>query len=251
MQIIRAIVASLSLATLASCTDTPSSSGAERVVQIVQVGDANGTLKFFPEKIKADVGSVVQFQFYPRNHTITESSFAAPCIPIAANLTTPERPGQRSGFVPVTADAQFRPIYNLIVNDTRPMWIFCGQQPHCIRGMAMVINQNETDPAKTLEKYKEAAALLPPPPGAAGSSAASSAPATAAPSAASSVSTVTPPSATVTAGPSLSASATSAAGALGGTTSASIATFTGGAGTQKMPAMVMVGLVVGAMGAVL
>lgn len=66
MQIIRAIVASLSLATLASCTDTPSSSGAERVVQIVQVGDANGTLKFFPEKIKADVGSVVQFQFYPR-----------------------------------------------------------------------------------------------------------------------------------------------------------------------------------------
>ena len=35
-------------------------------VQVVQVSDMNSTLKFFPEEIKAEAGSMVQFQFYPK-----------------------------------------------------------------------------------------------------------------------------------------------------------------------------------------
>ena len=34
-------------------------------VQVVQVSDRNATLKFYPEEIKAEPGSMVQFQFYP------------------------------------------------------------------------------------------------------------------------------------------------------------------------------------------
>lgn len=35
-------------------------------VQVVQVGSSNGTLRFFPDNIKADVGTMVQFQFQPK-----------------------------------------------------------------------------------------------------------------------------------------------------------------------------------------
>lgn len=43
----------------------------ELMVQIVSVGDNNGTLKYFPEDIQAPVGSVVQFQFHPKVCFIT------------------------------------------------------------------------------------------------------------------------------------------------------------------------------------
>lgn len=212
--------------------------GVERVVQIVNVGDNNGSLKFFPEKIVAEVGSIVQFQFYPKNHTITESSFAAPCVPIASNLTTPERPGQKSGFVPVSADTTFRPVYNLIVNDTKPMWIFCGQQPHCARGMAMVINQNMSSPDKTLEKYKEAAAKLAPAAPPAGSPSAPPSPPVPPTGAATSAAAISTTTAT-----SIAAS-NSGGPALSGTTTSSspIQTFSGAAEKQIAPAAGMLGL---------
>lgn len=53
-----------------STTPTPSSDpndpNATRLVQVVKVSDNNGTLKFWPESIKANVGDVVQFHFYPK-----------------------------------------------------------------------------------------------------------------------------------------------------------------------------------------
>ncbi|KAK5047736.1 hypothetical protein LTR84_006401 [Exophiala bonariae] len=130
------------------------------MVQVVSVADANGSLKYFPNKIDAPVGSIVQFQFHPKNHTITESSFAEPCKPLAANLTSAMRPGIRSGFIPVKGDEPFTPVYNVLVNDTKPIWIFCGQVNHCQRGMAMVINQAPSGP-NTIEKYIENAGKLP------------------------------------------------------------------------------------------
>lgn len=44
----------------------PNDPNAPRLVQIVRVGDNNGSLKFFPEKIKANKGDVIQFHFYPK-----------------------------------------------------------------------------------------------------------------------------------------------------------------------------------------
>jgi len=162
-------------------------------------------------------------------------------MPMAANLTSETRPGQKSGFVPVTADAEFRPVYNLIVNDTKPIWIFCGQKPHCSKGMSMVINQNDTS-GKTLEMYQAAAAKLPPAGPPASSPAAppaSSATQVVSASVASSVfggataSAVAPPAA----GPSLAGTVTSAAVQTGSAT-ASIGTFTGAAvPARELPAM--------------
>ena len=135
----------------------------ELIVQIVSVSDANGSLKYYPDNIQAAPGSVVQFQFHPKNHTITESSFAEPCKPMAANLTSDTRPGLKSGFVPVTGTETTTPVYNVLINDTKPIWLYCGQGPHCQKGMSMVINQNMSSSDKTIEAYKAAAAQLPVP----------------------------------------------------------------------------------------
>lgn len=62
MYLISATAIALCLASIVSGQNPAS----ETVVQIVQVSDTNGTLAFFPDQITADVGSVVQFQFYPK-----------------------------------------------------------------------------------------------------------------------------------------------------------------------------------------
>lgn len=36
------------------------------IVQVVSVSDANGSLKYFPDNVKAPVGSIVQFQYHPK-----------------------------------------------------------------------------------------------------------------------------------------------------------------------------------------
>ncbi|RMZ89471.1 hypothetical protein DV736_g3298, partial [Chaetothyriales sp. CBS 134916] len=136
----------------------------ELLVQVVSVSDANGSLKYFPDSVQAPVGSIVQFQFHPKNHTVTESTFAEPCKPVAlvnASLITPTRPGLKSGFQPVTASDTETPVYNVLINDTKPIWVYCGQTNHCQKGMAMVINQNLSSTDKTIEAYIAAAAQLP------------------------------------------------------------------------------------------
>jgi hypothetical protein len=58
------------------------------------------------------------------------------------------------------ANQEFTPVYNVLVNDTKPIWIFCGQVNHCEKGMAMVINQNSSSP-NTIEAYIANAAKIP------------------------------------------------------------------------------------------
>jgi len=48
------------------------------MVQVVSVADANGSLKYFPNKIDAPVGSIVQFQFHPKVNSIAHDGFPEP-----------------------------------------------------------------------------------------------------------------------------------------------------------------------------
>jgi len=47
--------------------------------QTVHVGGSAG-LVFTPEFIMCDVGTVVEFQFDVKNHTLTQSTFPEPCV---------------------------------------------------------------------------------------------------------------------------------------------------------------------------
>lgn len=84
---------------------------------------------------------MVQFQFLAGNHTATQSDFDHPCMPI--NMVNPSVQGIFSSFQPVAASASKNevPVFTVMVNDTKPMWFFCSQGPHCEKGMAMVINE--------------------------------------------------------------------------------------------------------------
>lgn len=127
-------------------------------VHTVQVGDKSGALKFYPEEIPdAAVGDLVQFQFYPVNHSVARSGFASPCVPLdpaTANGTS----GFFSGFMPVKPEDQYMPTFTIMINDTNPIWYYCATGRHCENGMVGVINPPKNSADRTLALYKAAAA---------------------------------------------------------------------------------------------
>jgi len=113
----------------------------------VQVG-ANGQLAFSPEAISAQPGDQVVFHFNPKNHTVTQSSFANPCA---------QKPGGfNSGFEPVMAN-QTQPTFAITVNDTQPTWVFCQQTGHCGKGMVFAVNCGADGSQNSFTNFKNAA----------------------------------------------------------------------------------------------
>ena len=129
----------LAATTTTSSASSVGTSTGQIVVHAVKVGNANGTLAYSPNNIKANVGDMVQFQFAPNNHTVTQSTFAQPCQPIALN--SPGTVGFYSGFMPVLATATTTPTYTIMINTTAAIWLYCSQGSHCQKGMVMVINE--------------------------------------------------------------------------------------------------------------
>lgn len=106
---------------------SPSISG----VHVVKVGD--GGLTFDPAEVKAAVGEVVEFHFYPRAHSVAQSSFDSPCQPL--NTT-----GFFSGPVKVS-DGVSEQVFSVTIKDEKkPLWYYCATGDHCQKGMVGVIN---------------------------------------------------------------------------------------------------------------
>lgn len=123
----------------------------------MNVGTKDGQLKFEPEQLDAAVGEMVQFQFYPINHSVARSNFANPCVPLdpaTANGTS----SFFSGFMPVSSSDKYMPTFTILVNETTPIWYYCATGKHCESGMAGVINPPKGNTDRTLAKYKAAAA---------------------------------------------------------------------------------------------
>ena len=51
------------------------------------VGGA-GALTFDPANITAQVGDTITFEFRAKNHTVTQSTFAAPCVDLTETSTS-------------------------------------------------------------------------------------------------------------------------------------------------------------------
>jgi plastocyanin len=92
----------------------------------------NGALEFNPSSLTAAMGDTVSFVFYPKNHTVTQSTFPVPCQPMANGID--------SGFQSVAANATAAPSFSVTVNQTTPLWFFCRQTGHCEQGMVFAIN---------------------------------------------------------------------------------------------------------------
>jgi len=118
-------------------------------VHDVQVGPG-GQLVYSPQAIAAAVGDQVVFHFNPKNHTVTQSSFANPCGAKAG--------GFDSGFEPVMANStQAQPTFTITVNDTQPIWVYCGQTGHCEKGMVFAVNCGGDGSANSFTNFQKAA----------------------------------------------------------------------------------------------
>jgi len=84
---------------------------------------------------------MVQFQFRGGNHTVTQSNFDNPCLPISA--VNQSILGIYSGYQPVAASQAMGqiPVFTVMINSTNPIWLYCSQGKHCQNGMSMVINE--------------------------------------------------------------------------------------------------------------
>ncbi|KAK0727690.1 hypothetical protein B0T26DRAFT_605630, partial [Lasiosphaeria miniovina] len=105
-----------------------------------------GSLVFTPDTVTAAVGNVIEFSF-PVNNSATMSDFDTPCTPAK------EAAGFHSGFF-ATSSRQNKTAFQITVNTTNPIFIYCGFLTHCQNGMTAVVNPNDT---QTLEAYRLAA----------------------------------------------------------------------------------------------
>lgn len=89
----------------ASTTSSPSSSSSEAassssngpITHTVDV--AKGGFTFVPDVILAKKGDVIEFNFFPDNHSVVRAEYGYPCIPY--ELTGVDKIGFFSGFKPV------------------------------------------------------------------------------------------------------------------------------------------------------
>ncbi|KAI1291627.1 Cupredoxin [Xylaria venustula] len=113
----------------AGATGTVAGTGA---THSVQVGGAAG-LVYTPASIQAAVGDMVIFTFGSQNHTVTQSSFATPCDPLANGMDSNFQPNPNNTVVPA-------PQVAMQVMTTDPIWFYCKQTGHCGKGMVFSIN---------------------------------------------------------------------------------------------------------------
>ncbi|KAF2751283.1 Cupredoxin [Sporormia fimetaria CBS 119925] len=124
--------------------------GAALAKDITVVAGKSG-LTFEPAEIQAEEGDIVWFKFWPKNHSVAQSTFDKPCQP-APN-------GFWSGYVPQSeAKASDTTFAIEVTNASAPIWFYCTQQQHCQNGMVGVINAPANNEERTLETFKEGAA---------------------------------------------------------------------------------------------
>ncbi|RJE26401.1 extracellular serine-rich protein [Aspergillus sclerotialis] len=126
--------------TTASSTESGSASSTTKSVDVGESG-----LTFNPDTIHIPAGGVVEFHFYPGDHSVAQAAFDNPCHPISDT-------GFFSGSMSSAKDG--KPVWSLTVNDTNPIWFYCGQVGHCQAGMVGVINPSGSD---MLDSFKSAA----------------------------------------------------------------------------------------------
>lgn len=137
-------------ATTTAAASSPS--GSVNVHVITAKIDEAGKNVFVPNNVQAAVGDMIQFQFWPRNHSVVRAAFDSPCQPLEG------ADGFYSGFMPVAQDATSMPTFTVMVNDTKPIWFYCSQGKHCQAGMVGVVNPTAN---RTIEAFTAAAALAP------------------------------------------------------------------------------------------
>jgi plastocyanin len=121
-----------------------------QTVHVVSVSSKSNEKIFTPNNIKVPAGDMIQFQFLGGNHSVVQSNFDNPCTPIQSHVANAT--GMFSGYMNVAASAGtgMIPIYTMMVQDEKPIWLYCSQGMHCQAGMVMVVNEKYVVPPPLL-----------------------------------------------------------------------------------------------------
>lgn len=94
---------------------------------VVWVAPTQGVLRYVPFAINASVGDTVKFVWGANNHTVTKGSELTPC-----NATSDS---------PFSSGLQLKDfVFEQVVNDTNPLFVYCAVPTHCAKGMFGIIN---------------------------------------------------------------------------------------------------------------
>ncbi|GJC92008.1 extracellular serine-rich protein [Colletotrichum higginsianum] len=137
-----------------SATGATSASAAE--THTIAVGVSG--YSFTPSKTEAKVGDTIEWIFYPDAHSVIRAEFGFPCTPY--EYVDIGRQGFYSGPQPVKAITNNMPRYQVVVNDTEPIFFYCGAPGSCYKEkMIGVVNEGQNS-TNTLAKQLEAALPL-------------------------------------------------------------------------------------------
>jgi len=148
---------SMSMGMDATPTGSAQPSGSVKV-WVVKVGDENDpkVLKFQPNNLQAAPGDMIQFHFANGNHSVVQSNFANPCVPMPMASDSKMMPFF-SGYMPIGDKAKTigMPAFTIMVQDTKPIWFYCSQGKHCENGMVGSVNAPTS--GNTLDAYTQKA----------------------------------------------------------------------------------------------
>ncbi|CZR50740.1 uncharacterized protein PAC_00614 [Phialocephala subalpina] len=147
------------LVAAASSASPSTTSSAPATTHSVQVG-ADG-LVFTPTSTTADVGDIVGTRLNSTsNHSVARADFgSSACIPY--ELTGAGKVGFWSGFHPMAVVLSNPPTFQVLINDTDPIFFYCSAPGACIEdGMVGVINPNKTETFAMQQAYAKNATLM-------------------------------------------------------------------------------------------
>lgn len=135
-----------------SLTDAPTATTEESATGTASSAEKTHTInvgasghKFTPAEVKADVGDIIEWRFYPSNHWVIRGDYDHPCIPY--EYVDLDRKGFSSEMQKVQAITDDAPRFRVRVNDTNPFVFYCGAPGSCVKYHMMGIvnpSKNET-----------------------------------------------------------------------------------------------------------
>lgn len=129
------------------------------VQQTHTISVGNGDHKFNPSVTQASVGDLIEFDFFPPNHSVVRAEYKFPCIPYED--TGIDKVGFFSGFHPVDVLLSNPPKWTVLINDSYPIFFYCSAPGSCINyGMVGVINPNATTSLEVQRSMALAAAYM-------------------------------------------------------------------------------------------
>ncbi|GJJ12170.1 hypothetical protein Clacol_006411 [Clathrus columnatus] len=124
-------------------SSTSTSSGAGATHTII-VAPSQGVLLYVPFATNASVGDTIEFKWGAGPHTVTQSSASEVCNKTANGFAS----GSRNAGSLYEVYESF-PLVDQTINNTDPIWFYCGIPGHCEKGMFGGININNVFPGSS------------------------------------------------------------------------------------------------------